>query len=82
MRSSSRHFAGGCFPVGAESRDGEKLIAVVDDLPPIVPVTNAEIDAVARYCRDLFSSLILASAATETTRGPLPAGLDGQTGGT
>ena len=82
MRSSPRHFAGGCFPVGAESRDGDKRIALVDDLPPVPPVTNAEIDSVARYCRDLFSSFLLAPSATAAAGGAIPAGLDGQTGGT
>ena len=55
---------------------------VVDDLPPEIPVTKAEIDLLARFCREFLDEYCRSTPApTCSACGTLSPRIDGQAGG-
>ncbi|MDE2238747.1 MAG: hypothetical protein KGJ73_02310 [Rhodospirillales bacterium] len=62
--------------------EGDPEWRVVDDLPPEIPVTQPEIDLLARFCHDILDAYLRpAPAASGTSRGAVSPGLDRTAGG-
>lgn len=55
---------------------------VVDDLPPEIPVTKAEIDLLARFCRGFLDECCRSTPApASAARGAISPGLNRTAGG-
>src|SRR6516165_525780 len=67
----------GLSPPSMATSEGDPEWRVVDDLPPEIPVTQPEIDLLARFCRDILDAYLRpAPTASSTARGAVSPGLD------
>lgn len=71
----------GLSPPSMAASASDRDFRVVDNLPPEIPVTQAEIDLLARFCRDLLDEYCRSpSAPARAARGPVSAGLNRKAG--